>query len=280
MVELFWNIKQGEEMIRNSKKLKPQTLEEVSKLLGENFKNSDITKCFRKLGLSDRGSDSTKWKRLLFVFNKYQNKNKNSKDTFRILEYLFTPVSYLNEQQKFKDVTLSLNRILCLEGIQINVEGVVCVTEKITDLALINERYNSLMNKLKERHVHSEVIKYCTQELLQENYFHSIFECCKGILERVRELSGLTIDGSKLLDAVFSTKNPLLKINELKNSSEINQQNGFKEMLNGITHYVRNVTAHTPKIKWIIDENEALEIFNIISFLHKILDNAERVENE
>jgi len=267
-------------MIRNSKKMKLQTLESISKLIGDNFTNSDISKCFKTLALSDRGADSTKWKRLMFVFNKYQAKNKNSKDTYRILEHLFNPIGFLNNQQQFKELTVSLNRMLCLEGIQIDESGTICVADKITNISKINEIYNSLIIKLQERKVHSEVLKYCTQELLQENYFHSVFECCKGLAERVRELSGVSTDGSQLFDEVFSTKKPLLKINELKNSSEINQQNGLKEMLNGITHYVRNVTAHTPKIKWIIDENEALEIFNTISFFHKILDNAERVENE
>lgn len=267
-------------MIRNSKKIKSQTLESISKLIGENFANSDINKCFKTLSLSGRGAESTKWKRLMFVFKKYQDKNKNSRDTYRILEYFLNPIRFLDNQQQFKDLRISLNRVLCLEGIQINDIGKICVADKITNIDQINERYDSLIIKLKERKVHNEVLKYCTQELLQENYFHSVFECCKGLAERVREFSGLGTDGSQLFDEVFSTKKPLLKINELSNPSEINQQNGFKEMLNGITHYVRNVTAHTPKIKWIINEDEALEIFNTISFLHKILDNVEKVKDE
>lgn len=267
-------------MIRNSKKMKSQTLEHIAILIGENFTNSEIAKCFKNLSLSDRGADSTKRKRLMFVFNKYQNKNKNSKDTYRILEYLFNPIEFLNNEQRFKDLKVAINKILCLEGIEIDVNGKICLADKITNITKINERYNSLIVKLQERKAHSEVLRYCTEELLQENYFHSVFECCKGISERVRELSGLNTDGSPLFEQVFSTKKPILKINDLKNSTDINQQNGLKEMINGITHYVRNVTAHTPKIKWTIDENDALEIFNIISFLHKILDNAEKVENE
>lgn len=44
-------------------------------------------------------------------------------------------------------------------------------------------------------------------------------------------------------------------------------------MLKGINSMVRNVTAHTPKIKWIIEENEAVDILLTISFLHKNLDD-------
>lgn len=35
---------------------------------------------------------------------------------------------------------------------------------------------------------------------------------------------------------------------------ERNIQNGLKEMLNGVTHMVRNVTAHELKIKWVVNE--------------------------
>lgn len=43
---------------------------------------------------------------------------------------------------------------------------------------------------------------------------------------------------------------------------------------------VRNVTAHTPKIKWIIEEDEAIDILTTISFLHKNLDNCQVVRME
>ena len=51
-------------------------------------------------------------------------------------------------------------------------------------------------------------------------------------------------------------------------------------MLKGINSMVRNVTAHTPKIKWIIDEDEAVDILMIISFLHKNLDRCQVVRLE
>lgn len=47
---------------------------------------------------------------------------------------------------------------------------------------------------------------------------------------------------------------------------------GWKEMLSGITHMVRNVTAHELKIKWIVNEQDAIDIFTTISFLHKQWD--------
>lgn len=54
--------------------------------------------------------------------------------------------------------------------------------------------------------------------------------------------------------------------------SEKNEYNGLKELLIALFHMVRNPIAHTPKINWKQNENEALDILTIISFAHKYLD--------
>jgi hypothetical protein len=45
-------------------------------------------------------------------------------------------------------------------------------------------------------------------------------------------------------------------------------------MMRGLFGLIRNPTAHTPKIKFIIIEDEALDIMNVISYVHKRLDKA------
>lgn len=39
-----------------------------------------------------------------------------------------------------------------------------------------------------------------------------------------------------------------------------------------VTHMVRNVTAHELKVKWVANEQDAIDILTTISFLHKQLD--------
>lgn len=43
-------------------------------------------------------------------------------------------------------------------------------------------------------------------------------------------------------------------------------EEGLKEMLNGVTHMVRNVTAHELKVKWVVNEQDAIDILTTISF--------------
>ena len=109
--------------------------------------------------------------------------------------------------------------------------------------------------------------------MLVENYFHSVFEATKSIADRLRDMTGLTTDGNILVDIVFSTDNPLIKINNLSNQSERSEHIGLSNLIKGIFGLIRNPTAHDPKIKFTINEEEALDIITIISYIHKRLDN-------
>lgn len=264
-------------MLKNAEKLSDVVITEISKRLGDEFTNSQINECFKQCRLSSAGAPSTKWRKLQFVFRKYQDKSKKPNDIFKVLEKLLTPARYINEQKNFDQLRLELNKFLSIDGYEIDDTGTVIRTQKSKTISEANARYNSLINKLQNMNVHVKVLQYCTEELLVENYFHSIFEAAKGLSDRVREMSGSTDDGASLYDVVFSINNPILKYNELNTSSEKNQQNGLKEMLKGVTHYVRNVTAHEPKIKWVVDEAAAIEILLVISFLQNALDKCEKV---
>lgn len=67
-------------------------------------------------------------------------------------------------------------------------------------------------------------------------------------------MSGLLTDGNELIQTAFSVKNPYIVLNSLMTTSEQNQQNGLKEIILGLIHMVRNVTAHELRIRWDINE--------------------------
>ena len=264
-------------MLKNAEKLSEVVITEISKKIGEEFTNSQIDECLKQCRLSSVGAPSTKWRKLQFIFRKYQDRSKKPNDIIKVLEKLLTPARYINDQVKFDNIRLDINKLLSIDGYEINASGTVIRTTKSQTIYEANARSSSLINKLQNINIHPKVLQYCTEELLVENYFHSVFEAAKSLSDTVREMTGLTEDGSKLYDEVFSISKPKLKFNDLMTESEKNQQNGLKEMLHGITHYVRNVAAHEPKIKWIIDESAAIEILSVISFLHSELDKCSKV---
>lgn len=56
------------------------------------------------------------------------------------------------------------------------------------------------------RQVHPGLLKARRTELFEENYFHSILEATKSVAEKVRELSGLALDGADLVNEAFGTQ--------------------------------------------------------------------------
>ena len=45
-------------------------------------------------------------------------------------------------------------------------------------------------------------------------------------------------------------------------------------LIKGLFGLIRNPTAHVPKIKFPIEEDEALDLMILISYIHKRLDKA------
>src|SRR5699024_2499659 len=104
------------------------------------------------------------------------------------------------------------------------------------------------------------------------NYFHSVFEATKSIADRLRTMTGLYADGNALAETAFSTSNPLIRINFLKTDTQRSEHLGLCNLIKGIFGLIRNPTAHQPKIKFVITEEEALDILNTISYIHKKID--------
>ena len=57
-------------------------------------------------------------------------------------------------------------------------------------------------------------------------------------------------------------------------------QEGFKNILCGLMGMFRNPEAHELKVEWPINEQDALEIFGMISYCHRRLDKAQKIRME
>ena len=113
--------------------------------------------------------------------------------------------------------------------------------------------------------------------MFENDYYDVVFESVKGIYDTIREMSGcLELDGSLLIDAVFSNSKPLLLINDYSTASEKSFHTGFANLLRGLHGNFRNPAAHEVKIKWQVSEVEVLEILGIVSYVYRVLDNARR----
>lgn len=250
-------------------------IEKIAQILGDTlagFTGAEIGHHLAQCRFSDPDPELTKWKRLYNAFCEKVNNDKSTNAIFMFIQHCFEPAQGLRDQQRYSWMRNEINRVLMLVGVEVRDDGRFYSVSKAQSLSEVQRRTKELRDKLTGYGAHYEVLKCCKDELLAEDYFHAVQEAAKGLCDRIREMTGLSTDGAELINTAFSTNSPYIAFNKLQTFSEKNQQNGLKEMLCGIIHMVRNVTAHELRIRWDINEKDAVDILAQISYLHKLLD--------
>jgi uncharacterized protein (TIGR02391 family) len=254
------------------------TIEAIAKVLGQAGSGTDISRYFQSIGLVDDSGETTKWKRLSYVFLKYQAITKNTNPTLDFVSSYLVPSRFVGKRDEFEHHRAELNAILVLHGLEYGKDGQFHPTTQAKTLDEAEARAQHIRNKLTPRNTHSEVYKYCRPELMQENYFHAVFEACKGLFQRIRDLSGIEADGANLIDRVFSVERPFLAFNNLQTETEKSEHKGFAQLLKGCAAAIRNPIAHGPKILWQ-GEVDATDYLTMISMLHRKLDQCVKIQN-
>jgi len=166
--------------------------------------------------------------------------------------------------------------------VELGNDGQLRRREAARTLSEAEARAGRLKAELLKRNVHSDVLRFCRAELLQDNYFHAVLEATKSVSEKIREKTGLSGDGAELADqalALGKAGTPFLALNSLQTDSEQSEQSEQKGLLNlmrGVFGTFRNTTAHAPRISWNMTEQDALDLLTMASFLHRRLDSAAR----
>lgn len=255
------------------------TLESLSKILGDTTQGltgSEISKFLAECSIKDPGLNSTKWKRLYDSLSLKQQNDRCANNVVYFIQHVMRPSRHFDKQEWFEDIREKLNKVLSFEGLELEESGNVKQVLKTNTISESEARASKLKQNLLSRRVHSDVLYFCKAELLVDNYFHAVFEATKSIAEKIRFKTGLTSDGSALVDEAFSFRNkiPHLAFNSLQTESEQSEQKGFANLLKGIFGTFRNTTAHAPKVTWVIEEQDALDILSTVSLIHRRLDDA------
>jgi len=202
-----------------------------------------------------------------------QDKCGNNVATFILTA--MSPVRYIQEREKFEFRLGELNKVLSFSGLAIGEDGKLRTSKKVETLSEAEQRAGRLSIELANRNAHPDVLAFCRAELLQDNYFHAVLEATKSVAAKIRIKAGIDGDGSKLVDEAFGIENgrsPRLAFNQLKTETELMEQRGLVNLLKGMFGTFRNITAHAPKVTWVIEEQDALDLLSLASFLHRRID--------
>jgi uncharacterized protein (TIGR02391 family) len=254
-----------------------QTLEGACRILGHTergLKGEEIGRLLQEIEVADVSPEMTKWKRIYNAMATIQNQKQVGNHLLMFIIRAMKPVLYVNRQEDFQWRRDQLNVILAFSGYFVRDDGRVGRVEKTTTIEGAKARAGRLKQAMESRKVHEEVFKYCRAELLDDNYFHSVFEATKGVYERIRIMANTQGDGADLVNKVFGGQAPIMSLNPLISESDRSEQKGFVNLLNGLYGAVRNPQSHAPKMVWPMSEEDALDILTLVSFIHRKLDRA------
>lgn len=218
--------------------------------------------------------------RLFEALDARQVQDGCSNYVLRFIELAMQPARFRAMPATSEDWQDALNQALSFAGLEISDQGKVRrLTRPATTLSEARERGRRFRKKLEERGVHPRILCACRPEIEDENFFHTVLEASKSVAEEIRQKTGLTSDGAKLIDealAVPKGGHPRLAFNRLATPTERSAHQGFANMLRGMFGAMRNPTAHEPKAKvaWHIGERDALDMLTFMSMLHRQLDDA------
>ncbi len=254
-------------------------LQSISDVLGatnDGLSGSKISRYLRDCNIHDINPSLSKRERIYEALKEKQSADRCGDNVAAFIQHSMDPVRYHNAQEWFEETRSRLNHVLAFAGYELRENGKLHHTESVETHCEANARASRLRQDLLIRRVHPDVLNYCRDELLVDNYFHAVFEATKSVADKIRSLSGLTIDGSELVEQAFSFKStiPHLALSSLRTESEKSEQKGFINLLKGLFGTFRNTTAHAPKITWKIEEQDALDILSLVSLVHRRLDSA------
>lgn len=244
----------------------------LAQFLGECGTGSDISRVLDNQEIVDASGESTKWKRLRWVFLEMQRKDKCANRVLAFIKNYLAPVRFASRKDEFDECRAGLNERLAFAGLEYGEDGEFRQREPARTLSEAEARARTIETKFRGRRIHPEVLKYCRAELMQDNYFHAVFEATKGLAERIRSMSRVSGDGAALVDRVFLSKPPVLALNTLQTETERSEHRGYAALLKGCFGAVRNPLAHEPKILWDRDD-DAADYLSLVSLLHRKLDD-------
>ena len=251
-------------------------LEALAKALGECGSGSEISQTFQRVSMHDCSGESTKWRRLLSVFEDAQSQDRCANRVVSFVQAFMAPARFIGKSEVYECRRQELNLALAFAGLKFGEDGQFRPIDAARTIPEAEARVKTLQTKFKGRAIHADVLKYCSAELLADNYFHALFEANKGLAQRIRDLSGVQLDGAALVDKAFCGQQPILAINRLVTESERSEQTGFATLLKGCFGAIRNPLAHTPRLFWD-GEDDAADIFSMLSLLHRKLDGCVKI---
>lgn len=119
--------------------------------------------------------------------------------------------------------------------------------------------------------LHPRIREVSEQLFIDGHYSSAIFEAYKTVNIVVKEKSGRKdLDGQRLMSTVFSPKNPILRLNDLQEQSDQDEQEGFMLLFMGAMTGIRNPKGHD-----VVNQKDPIRAIEYLSLASLLVRRAE-----
>ena len=249
--------------------------EAVAKVIGATeggLSGSEIGRVLAALGLPDPAPATTKWRRIADALDAAPDGSIE-----RLVEATMDPVRYVGDPRKFERRRSDLNEVLVMFGRHVGEDGRLTAVAPASTVNQAAARAGHLRAEMRRRAVHPELVAFCSDEVLVKDSFHAMLEAVKSLCDRMRRMTGEQSDGAALVNAVLSLgadKRPVIQLNALQDESDVSEQKGFQKLFEGLFGSFRNPTAHAPRIRKDVTDDDLLDLLSFLSLCHRRLDSA------
>lgn len=197
---------------------------------------SEIDSLLQMVGVRQREPGSNKRDSLYVALFNVQVRQQAGNVVGGFIARAMSPGRYAAQPARFDELRDQLNEFLVFYGYSVNEAGKLATRAKASSISEGAALAGRLQTELKRRGCHSELFRYCDEELVGRSLFHAMSEASKSIPARVRSITGLAGDGAALYDGVLGTnrEHPAWSINAHVSDSDISEHRGFKNLLVGI----------------------------------------------
>ena len=254
-------------------------IEAITNALGdtsEGLTGTEIAYLLQLAEIPDVSPELAKRFRLFNSFAQSQNTNQHRRNILAFIRFAMKPARFARNFERFEVLRTHLNHALAFSGLSVDTKGELLRVEKAHTLPEAQRRAQELRSNLTLREVHPDVLTFCREELLADDYFHAVLEATKSIADKLRRLTGTNEDGAALVDLSFGGNLPRFAINALANESEKSEQRGFCNLVKGLFGMFRNPTAHEARINWPMQRADAEDLLSVVSLIHRRIDGAYR----
>jgi len=247
------------------------TLEEIARAIGDTYTGSQLPRYLHESGIPEEfippEVPGNKWEYVLGIFEALHDGGSAARRALR--EFIGGWLQGRHHTPPRPEARKRITALLAAQGWHVS-EARLVIGERTADAI---GALTPLGQDARIAPLHADVREVADRYLESGHPEVAIFEAFKATNNRVKTMTGLDLDGSKLMGDAFADSNPPIALADLSTETGRNIQAGFRLLFMGSVRGIRNPDAH--ELFKALDAEEALETLAFASMLMRRLDHAQ-----